>query len=200
MKIQYIRVSTTEQNPDRQIQEGITTYIDKVSGSVPFEDRENGSKILQQASRGEITDVLVHSIDRLGRNTLDILQTIQTLTSYGVNVVSQKEGLQTMVEGKENPVAKMIVSIMASLAEFELERIRERQREGIQKAKVRGAYSGNGGRKEETLEEFFSKKKNRDCRKHIKAGVSLRSSAKLAGVSLGTAQKINKILQEQGVI
>lgn len=196
MKVQYIRVSTTEQNPDRQIEDGMPSFMDSISGSILFEDRPQASKMMQQVREGKISEIVVHSIDRLGRDTLDILKTIQTLTSYGVNVISRKEGLQTIVEGKENPVAKMIISIMATLAEFEYKRIRERQREGIAKAKIRGAYASNGGRKEESLEEFFSKKKNRNCRKYLEQGNSLRVSAKLAGVSLGTAQKINKILQE----
>lgn len=196
MQVQYIRVSTTEQNPERQIEEGIKAYIDKVSGSIPFAERKQASKLLELAEEGLVSEILVHSIDRLGRNTLDILQTIQSFTSYGVNVVSRKEGLNTMIDGKENPVAKMIVSIMATLAEFELERIRERQREGIQKAKERGVYKGNGGRKEETVQEFFSKKKNRACRKYLKQGYSLRASAKLAGVSPTTAQKIAKLIEE----
>ena len=196
-KVQYIRTSTTEQNPERQVEEGIPSYIDSVSGSIPFSERPQASKLLDLVKEGEISEIVVHSIDRLGRNTLDILQTIQELTSYGVNVVSRKEGLSTMIEGKENPVAKMIVSIMATLAEFELERIRERQREGIQKAKVRGAYASNGGRKDETVEEFFNKKKNRACRRYLEQGYSLRASAKLAGVSPTTAQKIVKLMEDK---
>ena len=75
----------------------------------------------------------VHSIDRLGRNTLDIMQTIQDFTSKGINVVSTKEGLQTLINGKENPIAKMMIGILGTLAEFELARGKERQAEGIAK-------------------------------------------------------------------
>jgi len=189
MTIQYIRVSTLEQNADRQIEEGIPSYIDSVSGSVHFANRKEGSKVLALTEQGKLKEIIVHSIDRLGRDTLDILQTIQTLSSYGVNVISRKEGLQTIIDGREKPIAKMIVSIMASLAEFELERIKERQREGIEKAKLRGAYKDNGGRREETEEEFFSKKKNRQCRKYLEQGNSLRVSAKLAGGIAGNSSE-----------
>ena len=192
--VQYIRVSTLEQNVDRQEQEGIETYIDKVSGTISFNDRPEAKKLIRKVEAGDIDEIIVHSIDRLGRNTLDILQTIQYFTNKGVNVVSRKEGLQTIIDGKENPVAKMIVSIMASLAEFELERIKERQKEGIAKAKARGAYITNGGREIESIEEFFSKKKNSDCRRYLEQGNSLRASAKLAGVSLGTAQKVTRLM------
>lgn len=194
--VQYIRVSTIEQNPDRQIEKGIKTFIDQISGSTAFKDRPQAKKLLEQVEAGEVDEVIVHSIDRLGRNTLDILKTIQYFTSKGVNIISRKEGLQTFIDGKENPVAKMIVSIMASLSEFELDRIKERQREGIAKAKERGSYSTNGGRIPETTEQFFNKKKIKACMQYMKQGNSLRKSAKLAEVSLGTAQKVARLMQE----
>ena len=83
---------------------------------------------------------------------------------------------------------------MATLSEFERERILERQAEGIQKAKERGVYKTNGGNRVPlTLQEFFNKEKNVRCLKELKRGESLRRAAALAGVSLGTAQKISKL-------
>ena len=73
MKAKYIRVSTKEQNTDRQTDFDGLTHIDLCSGSIPFKDRPEAKKLL---SNKEITEVHVHSIDRLGRNTLDIMQTI----------------------------------------------------------------------------------------------------------------------------
>lgn len=192
---QYVRVSTVGQKTDRQIEEGIKAYEDKISGSVAFKDRPNAQKLLKDIEAGRVDEVIVQSIDRLGRNTLDIMQTIQDMTRAGVNVVSRKEGLATLVDGKENPVAKMVVGIMASLAEFELERIRERRQEGIEKAKQRGAYKDNGGREKETIEQFFSKSEIDKCRRELEGGESLRRAAKLAGVSLGTAQKVKRLME-----
>ena len=193
--VQYVRVSTVEQNPDRQLEKGIEAFIDKVSGSVKFQDRPGAKKLIRRVEAGEVDGIIVHSIDRLGRNTLDILHTIQYFTSKGVNIKSRKEGLQTFVEGKENPVAKMIVSIMASLSEFELERIRERQLEGIKKAREKGVYKTNGGKPKETVKQFMSKPKIADCRKELLRGESIRRAAKLAGVSLGTAQKVKRLME-----
>ena len=137
----------------------------------------------------------VHSIDRLGRNTIDILNTIQSLTDIGINVVSEKEGLSTLINGKVNPTSKLIINILATLSEFELNRIKERQSEGIAKAKARGVYKTNGGNKPiETNEQFLNKDKNNKCYKFIKQGESLRRASALAGVSLGTASKINKMI------
>ncbi len=114
MKVKYIRVSTTEQNTDRQSDFNGLTYIDKCSGSIAFKDRLEASKLLANT---EVTEVLVHSIDRLGRNTLDIMQTIQNFTNRGINVISEKEGLQTLINGKENPIAKMMIGILGTLAD-----------------------------------------------------------------------------------
>jgi DNA invertase Pin-like site-specific DNA recombinase len=93
-------------------------------------------------SNKDITEVQVHSIDRLGRSTLDIMQTIQHFTSKGINVVSEKEGLNTIIDGKENPITKMMIGILGTLAEFELSRAKERQSEGIAERKRKGLYMG----------------------------------------------------------
>ena len=193
-KAKYIRVSTTEQSTERQKENGFKLFIDKVSGSTPFNERKAGSKLLIEANKGDLSEVHVHSIDRLGRNTLDILETIKTLTENGVNVVSQKEGFCTLVDGKENPTAKLVISIMATLAEYELNLIKERQKEGIQKAKERGVYASNGGSNPLTDKQFLSKSKNALCAKYLKAGESIRRAAKLSGVSNSTAQKVKKTL------
>ena len=198
-EIKYIRVSTTEQNTERQ-ENNANTLIDKCSGSIPFKDRKNGSKLLKMANNDEVDTVKVHSIDRLGRNTLDILNTIQTFTELRVNVISEKEGLSTLIDGKENPTAKLIINILATLSEFELNLIKERQREGIAIAKAKGVYSANGGNKvKESTEQFLSKKSNAKCWKELKNGNSIRRSASIAGVSNTTAQKIKKLMLEESI-
>lgn len=194
--IKYIRVSTLEQNTVRQLQTDLNTYVDKCSGSIPFKERKNGSKVFKMAYNKDFDTLNVHSVDRLGRNTIDILNTIQELTDLGINVVSEKEGISTLVNGKVNPTAKMMISLLATLSEFELDRIKERQLEGIAEAKKRGAYKTNGGNKPiETKQQFLAKSKNAKCFKLLKAGTSIRTSAKLSGVSKGTAQKIKKMME-----
>jgi len=191
MIVNYIRVSTLEQNTARQETKGLT-YIDKCSGSIPFAERKEAKKLLKNEA---VTEIHVHSIDRLGRNTLDIMQTIQNFTNKGINVVSRKEGLQTLVNGEENPIAKMMIGILGTLAEFELTRSKERQAEGIAKGRARGSYKGNGGNKKtETVTEFMNKKTSKAIARYLKQGNSLRASAKLSGTSLGTVQKVNKLL------
>ena len=196
--VKYIRVSTPEQNTDRQ-KDDLKPYIDICSGSIPFRDRPQGENLIRHAQLGYISSVQVQSIDRLGRNTIDILNTIQLLTKLQVNVISQKEGLHTLLEnGAENPTAKLMVGILGTLAEFELSRIKERQAEGIAKAKTRGVYKTNGGnRTKETKSKFLSKKKNALCLKELKRGNSVRRSALLSGVSLMTAQKVKNYMSQE---
>ena len=205
--VKYIRVSTKDQNTARQTIKNtpdgntVLEVVDKCSGTIPFNKRDNAPKVLKMAKEGKIDTLLVHSIDRLGRNTLDILQTIQEFTKLGVNVKSEKEGLETFLDGKENPIAKLMINIMATLLEFERERILERQAEGIQKAKERGVYKTNGGNRIPlTLQAFFNKEKNARCLRELKRGESLRRAASLAGVSLGTAQKVSKLALAEGLL
>ena len=195
MRVSYTRVSTPEQNDARQ-KTSLKTYPDTCSGSIAFNKRPEATKLLRDIDNGLITEIEVHSIDRLGRNTLNIMETIQMLTEKGINVISTKEGLQTIVNGKENPVAKMMIGILGTLAEFELTRIRERQSEGIAKAQERGSYKDNGGKPKESIEQFINKKANMKCYNLLKQRNSLRSSAKLSDVSLGTAQKISRYMTE----
>ena len=206
--VKYIRTSTEGQNNSIQRIKNTpdgNTYlevIDVCSGVIPFNERENAPKVLEMANKGTIDTVIVNSIDRLGRNTLDILHTIQEFTKLGINVKAEREGLETLLpDGSENPTAKLMVNIMATLAEFERDRLTERRKEGIQRAQKRGAYKANGGNRVPlTLQEFFNKGKNEKCLKELKKGESLRRAAKLSGVSLGTAQKVSKLAIAEGML
>lgn len=193
MKAKYIRVSSQEQSIERQNDFKGLTYIDKCSGSIAFKERKEASKLLANSN---IKELHVHSIDRLGRNTLDIMQTIQDFTSKGINVVSQKEGLQTIVNGKENPVAKMMIGILGTLAEFELSRIKERQAEGIAKAKAKGVYIGRKKGSSEPTEVFVSKKSIQEVIKHLKQNESISRTARLSKVSEGTVKKVKRFIKE----
>ena len=196
MIAKYIRVSTKEQNTDRQTDFNGLTYVDECSGSIPFKDRIEANKLL---SNKEITEVHVHSIDRLGRNTLNIMQTIQDFTTAGINVVSTKEGLQTLIEGKENPIAKMMIGILGTLAEFELSRIKERQAEGIAKAKEKGIYKQSRNRGKEDIEVFINKASTQSILKYLRNDESVRRTALLSKTSEGTVKKVKKYLSD-GVI
>ena len=193
MKAKYIRVSAEGQKIVRQADFDGLIYPDICSGSKPFKERPEANKLL---SNKEITEVHVHSIDRLGRNTLDIMQTIQDFTSKGINVVSTKEGLQTLIDGKENPIAKMMIGILGTLAEFELSRIRERQEEGIAKAKEKGRFVGRKKGSNESLEAFVNKASTQSILKYLKEKESINRTALLSGASQGTVKKVKKLIRD----
>ena len=137
-RIGYIRVSTFDQNPERQL-EGVQvdcTFTDKASGKDV--QRPQLEAMMSFARSGDA--VLVHSMDRLARNLDDLRRIVQTLTQRGVHVEFVKEYLS--FTGEDSPVANLMLSVMGAFAEFERSLIRERQREGIALAKQRGAYRG----------------------------------------------------------
>ena len=193
MIVKYIRISTTEQNTDRQEKFDGKVYIDKISGSTPFAERPQANKLLNNK---EITEVHVHSIDRLGRNTLDIMQTIQNFTSIGINVVSEKEGLNTIIDGKENPIAKMMIGILGTLAEFELSRAKERQTEGIAERKAKGLYTGRQKGTAESIDTFINKASTQAILKHLKQKESIKRTALLSKTSEGTVKKVKKLIRD----
>lgn len=195
MNARYIRVSTGNQKTARQEAKATKNeklFIDIVSGSIPFSEREEGKKLLQEIEEGKINYVSVSSIDRLGRNLYDILTTLETLKEKKVILKVDNLGLESMVNGRENPAFKLIISVMANIAEMERETMLERQREGIAIAKAKGIYKGREKGSVESDEEFLAKYKS--VIKFLKKGHSLRDTAKLCNVSLGTVQKVKKIL------
>ena len=196
MRVKYIRVSTIEQNTDRQDDFNGKTYTDECSGSIAFKDRKEASKLL---ANDEVSEVLVHSIDRLGRNTIDIMNTIQDFTNRGINVISEKEGLQTIIDGKENPISKMMIGILGTLAEFELSRTKERQAEGIAKAKAKGSYLGRSKGSAESVEVFMSKASTKAIMRYLKQKESISRTAKLSGTSEGSVKKV-KLMIKEGLI
>lgn len=138
LKIGYIRVSTQEQNTLRQevLMEQLgaeQVYIDKVSGKNT--NRPELHAMLDFVRKGDV--VIVESISRFARNTKDLLELVEQLTSMGVEFVSQKEAIDTTT-----PTGKFMLTIFGAVAELEREYILQRQREGISLAKAQGKYRG----------------------------------------------------------
>lgn len=137
-RIGYIRVSTLDQNPDRQLEGAQVSkvFADKASGKDT--QRPQLDALLGYVREGDT--LVVHSMDRLARNLDDLRRLVQQLTGRGVRIEFIKEGLT--FTGEDSPMANLLLSVMGAFAEFERELIRERQREGIALAKQRGAYRG----------------------------------------------------------
>lgn len=137
-RIGYVRVSTLDQNDQRQL-EGLTldqVFTDHASGKNT--QRPKLEELIRFARAGDT--VVVHSMDRLARNLDDLRSVVQTLTGKGARVEFAKEGL--VFTGEDSPMANLMLSVMGAFAEFERSLIKERQREGIALAKARGVYKG----------------------------------------------------------
>ena len=139
--IGYIRVSSKDQNPERQ-QEQLAAYnlydcfIDYASGKDT--ERPQLSDAIARLHKGDT--LVVYSMDRLARNLDDLRRIVLELTGRGVAVQFVKEA-QTFT-GEDTSIAKLLLSVMGAFAEFERSLIRERQLEGIAIAKAKGVYKG----------------------------------------------------------
>lgn len=137
-RIGYIRVSSFDQNQDRQLEhvQVDKVFCDKASGKDT--KRPQLEALLSFVREGDT--VVIHSMDRLARNLDDLRRLVQNLTQRGVCIEFVKEHLT--FTGEDSPMANLMLSVMGAFAEFERALIRERQREGIALAKQRGAYKG----------------------------------------------------------
>ena len=159
MNIAYVRVSTVEQNEERQI-EGLKKYniekwfIEKISGKNT--NRPELKNMIDFAREGDT--IYIHSLDRLARSTKDLLEIVELLQNKKVHLVSNKENIDT-----STATGKLMLTMIGAIAEFERANMLERQREGIAIAKEQGKYKG---RKKidypSNWEEVYSKWKNRE--------------------------------------
>jgi DNA invertase Pin-like site-specific DNA recombinase len=140
IRIGYIRVSTAEQNTDRQLADEQLTVIftDKASGKNA--DRPQLQAMLA-GNWPEGSTVVVHSMDRLARSLSDLLRIVEQLTARGIAVQFVKEG-KIFKGDSTDAMDKLMLSMLGAFAEYERTLIRERQREGIAKANERGVYRG----------------------------------------------------------
>jgi DNA invertase Pin-like site-specific DNA recombinase len=148
----YSRTSTVQQNSARQIEtfkghEGYDAsrlFIERIQGNVPFMERPEAVRMYDEiTSHTERCTVVVDSIDRLGRNLIDILHTIELFTKNKINLKSIKEGFTTLLEnGEVNPMAQLVISCMGSIAEMNRAQIKTRAMEGIKVAQALGKFKG----------------------------------------------------------
>ena len=199
-KVKYIRVSTEDQNTSRQevnSKEFSKIYIDKTSGSIKFTERKEASKLLVDIEKGLVTEIHISSICRLGRSIIDILTMVEFFNQKEIKLYVENLGMFSLIDGKPNQSFKLIVSVLGNVAELERTNMLERQRQGIELAKMRGTYKGRLYGTQMNDDEVLNKYKA--VVKELKNGESLRRASKIGGCSLGTAQKIQRILQEKEV-
>jgi len=197
MKARYARISSQSQKLDRQTvkkNEDEILFQDVVSGSVAFSERKSAKELIAQIESGAIKFVSVSSVDRLGRNLQNIINTLTYFNSKGVTLRVDNLGLESMTLGKVNPTFNLIISVMANVAEMERETLLERQREGIAVAKAKGIYTGRVKGSVASDAEVLAKYK--DVVKFLKMKKPLRDIKSRCGVSLGTVQKVSALLKK----
>jgi putative DNA-invertase from lambdoid prophage Rac len=180
----YARVSTTDQNCDTQLRE-LREYAKRRGWDLADEYVDRGwsgarasrpalDQLMTAASRREFDAVLVYKLDRFGRSVRNCLQGIETLRSHGVRFLAVSQNIDT---DDSNPTARLLLHILASVAEFERELIRERVASGIANAKRSGKQLGRPKR-------IFDRSKALELRRQ---GASFPRIARELGIGVGTA-------------
>jgi len=182
MKFGYKRVSTSEQNLDRQLH-GMSfdrEFVEKISGKNT--DRPELQSLLGVLRSND--EVHVHELSRLARNTKDLLDVVERVLATGANISFHKENLHFVAGEKRPPVQDLMLSLLASIAQFERDLLLERQREGIALAKQRGVYKGRQSR--------FDKKDRVKIKEEFKTAPNRTKLAKKWGISTAYLYRLVK--------
>ena len=174
-RIGYVRVSSADQNEDRQLElmEDLDRiFTDKASGKNTA--RPKLQELLNYAREGDT--IVVHSMDRLARNMDDLRQMVKTLAARGICVQFIKENLT--FTGDDSPMANLMLSVLGAVAQFERDLIKERQEEGIALAKKRGVYQGR--------KKALSPEQVKELQRRVAVGEKKLPLAKEFGISRET--------------
>jgi DNA invertase Pin-like site-specific DNA recombinase len=196
MKIKYNRVSHVTQTGNRfSIDEDTYDLVimDKVSGSVSFKDREGGKQIVKLIDNGTLKILVSEDFSRLGRNTGDVIKTLEWLDENHVNVIIRNIGLQSRPNGQKNPIWKMISSVMSSLYEMELDNIKERTSMGLQVYVQNGGKLGRPAGTNETENDYLLKEMTKQILFYLKKGKTVREISHKLGCSNSTVIKTKKL-------
>lgn len=200
----YARVSSTGDRQDtaRQIKdlekyarsqnvEIVKIYEEHISGAKRIEERQVLTECLEYCTRNSVDFLLLSELSRLGRSTLQVLRSLEILHEAKVSVYIQNLGLYTLLpDGKVNPIASIMVTVLAEMANIERSNIQYRLNSG------RANYIANGGKlgrkKGSTKSEEKLKEEYKETILLLKKGYSIRNIAKLQGIGISTVQRIKK--------
>ena len=203
------RVSTDKQEYKRQINE-LTEYCrkmnwqvekvfaNKISGAVKNEEREEIIELIEYVKSNDICRVVCLEISRVGRNTLEALKIIQTLNENGVSLYVKNYNLETLdSNGKVNPVASLICTILLEVASMERLTIKERMASGrkqyIERCRRDGVKMGRPSTYRKSDEEY--KRQYQREISLIRKGLSLSNISAITGTSINTIMKLRKLVK-----
>lgn len=203
MRVFYSRISTDDgQTHKRQLQDlkGFDyVFCDVESGSSRLFERGKGGEIKKLLDEGKLTHLEVHSIDRLGRNTIDVLSTWKELTDKGVTVVCRNPNIRNFDDnGNPDKFSELLLSICSVMYSFEKETIKIRQLEGIRVKKMTNpeVYIGRRIGTTYTSEQFLSRKRSIEVLNYLnKKTHTYKEISKILGISETTISKVKKLSQ-----
>ena len=205
------RVSTDKQEYERQITElaehcrkmgweVVRIFANKVSGAKTNEEREEIQELIEFVKTHQIQRVVCLEISRMGRNTLEALKVIQLLNEHKVSLYVKNYNLETLdSEGKVNPVASLICTILLEIAQMERLTIKERMASGrkqyIEKCRREGIKMGRPSTYRKSIEEY--KKQYQREFSLIRKGLSLANISAITGTSISTIQKLRIMVKKE---
>jgi DNA invertase Pin-like site-specific DNA recombinase len=200
MIVLYSRCSGVDQNISRQLTNSKDyDYVltDYCSGSIPLFERPQGSQLKKMIENDTLERMDVHSIDRLGRSTLDVLSVWTDLTQRGIVIECKNPTLRNINEdGTIDKFSELMLSILSTMSQFEKSLIRERQLEGIKVRKEKGLYGGRRIGTVDSVQSFLKKKRSQDILNYLSKGTySYDEISKILSVSTTTITKVKKMSQ-----
>lgn len=204
----YSRTSTALQNSARQIEnfknhigfDPSKLFIEKIQGNIPFMERPEAVKMFDEITNSNsFCTVVVDSTDRVGRNLLDILNTIELFKKNKINLKSLKEGFSTFLDnGEENPMANLVISVMGSISEMERNRIKSRTAEGVSIAKALGKYNGRKIGSVQSDDKLLQR--HQTVVKKLQKGLSVREINEITRASSATIIKVKKVMKSRKML
>jgi len=196
-KVFYSRTSTADQNDIRQLQNlsGFDYVLsDKISGLVPLFERPKGKQIKTLIESNQLGELHVHSIDRLGRSLVDVMQVWSDLTQKGITIVCRNPSLRNLTEdGKIDKFSQLMMGILSTMSDFERTLIKERQMEGIRLFKERQGYTGRKIGTTISSEVFLKKPRSLKILEYLQKGYTIREIGSILKVSPSTIVKVKKL-------
>jgi DNA invertase Pin-like site-specific DNA recombinase len=198
----YSRVSSESQDNERQIinlkqvaeQKGWhvrRTFQEKISGTIKSGSRNEFKSLLEYIERSSIQVIMTSEISRIGRRVVDVLNFVELLHEKGIALYIQQFNMLTMENGRENPIAKMLLQMLSIGAEMENNQRKIRQFEGIKLAQMKNIYAGRQKGAKTTPAKLVSKYKN-VADLLDKSELSVRRIAGITGHSINTVRKIKR--------
>lgn len=199
----YARVSTSQQDYDRQLVElreyadrqGFTvvkTFSEKISGAKKVHEREAMTELLAYIEDNKIDKVLIYEPSRLSRRIVDFMAIVERLTEAKVSLYIHQNGLETLnPDGEANPIATLVLGIIAQFNAMERNLIKSRMQSGYKAYRAKGGEVGRKAGYSKTPEMI--REQYAEQLRLLRKGYSLRNVSKITGTAVNTLRRLKKV-------